>query len=387
MRKNRAHLKVCVCALLLLISLVASAVSTPARARSLPATGVPPFVAKLRPLLEAKMKLLHVPGAIFYVDLPGQGTWTAAMGTGDLASRVPMDVNSHMRIGSITKTLTATVILQLVDEGKLRLNDPMSRYFPEVPNGSHITIREVLDMTSGLFNYSEDADFVRAAFEHPFTVWNPRALLAIAFKHQPYFAPGQGYHYSNTNYILLGLLIEQITRLPAEKAFERRIFSPLGMDDTYLPPLSSAAIADPHPRGYLFETSNAPAPLDVTTWNPSWAWTAGSVISTLRDLEIWARALATGRLLSSATQRERLKFVPIPGGTWLGHFVGYGLGIADFGGLIGHNGDIPGFQSFMGYLPHEGATVVVLANLFQAPDGSPPADELEKVIQQQLQLF
>jgi len=347
----------------------------------------PPFAAKLRPLLEAKMKELRVPGAIIHIHYPAQGSWTTTMGTRNLATGAPMNVNSHMRIGSITKTFTATVILQLVDEGKLGLNDPVSKYFPEVPNGSNITIREVLNMTSGLFDYTEDEGLFKTVLAHPDKVWDPWELLTIAFQHPAYFAPGQSLHYSSTNYILLGLLIEQITHMPVEKVFQQRIFRPLGMHNTLLPPLSSAAIPNPHPIGYFFETSNAAAPLDVTSWNPSWGWTAGSAISTLHDLKIWAKALETGTLLSAATQKERLTWVKFPGATWIGHFYGYGLGIADFGGMIGHDGGLPGFQSFMGYLPQKQATIVVLTNLDPAPDGSEPADALEMVIQENLQLF
>lgn len=357
--------------------------SGPVQARA----GDPPFVAKLSPLLDAKMKELRVPGAIIYINYPGQGSWTSITGTSNLATKAPLDVNSHMRIGSITKTFVATVVLQLVEEGRLGLNDPVSTYIPEVPNGSNITLREVLNMTSGLFNYSEDQDFDTMLLAHPETVWNPWELLGIAFKHQPYFAPGKGLHYSNTNYILLGLLVEQITHMPVEKVLQQRIFGPLSMNNTSMPPLSSAAIPNPHSQGYLFETSNAPAPLDVTSWNPSWGWTAGSAISTLHDMKIWAKALATGTLLRAAIQKERLTWVTIIGGTWAGHVAGYGLGIADFGGVIGHNGSIPGYQSFAGYYPQKDITLVVLANLSQAANGAGPADELEKVIQVQLQLF
>src|SRR6266496_4545771 len=165
----------------------------------------------------------------------------------------------------------------LVDEGKLRLDDPVAKYLPQVPNGANITIRELLNMTSGLFNYSNDGGFNQT---DPSKVWDPKDLVTIAFRHQPYFAPGQGLHYTNTNYILLGMLIEQIPGMPVEKAFQQRIFTPLGMESSSFPPLASSAIPDPHPHGYvLAETlGRAGAPLDVTDFNASWAWTAGSVI-------------------------------------------------------------------------------------------------------------
>ena len=154
------------------------------------------------------MKKLWVPGAVVLLQDRSEGTWKAALGTGDLASGTPMRLDDHFRIASITKTFTATVILQLVNEGKLRLDDPVAKYEPEVPNGGNVTIRELLNMTSGLYSYDEDKGFNETNDAEPGKVLDPKELLAIAFQHQPYFAPGKGYHYSNTNYILLGLSIE-----------------------------------------------------------------------------------------------------------------------------------------------------------------------------------
>jgi D-alanyl-D-alanine carboxypeptidase len=346
---------------------------------------VPAFAAKLQPLLQAKMQQLRIPGAIIFVDDPGQGSWTTAMGIGNLASSEPMQVNNYMRIGSITKTFTATVILQLVDQHKLGPDDPVSTYQPEVPNGKNITIRELLNMTGGLYSYTDDEGFQQALLADPYKMWQPEELLAVAFKHPPYFAPGQGWHYVNTNYILLGLIMEQLTHLPAEQAFQRYIFRPLGLQQSSPPPLSSSAIPDPHAQGYMYGTdfTGQGPTLNVTDWTPSIGWTAGSMISTLHDLKIWARALATGRLLSAATQQERLSWVNL-GNHWLGKPFGYGLGVANFGGFVGHNGSIAGFQSWIGYMPQKGATIIVLVNLDEAPDGSSPADNLAKVIQQEL---
>lgn len=286
-----------------------------------------------------------------------------------------------------------------MDERKLGLDDPVAKYQPEVPNGSNITIRQLLNMTSGLYNYAEDQGFIATSGAEPEKVWQPKDLLAIAFKHPPYFAPGKDYHYSNTNYILLGLMIEQITGEPVAQVFQNRIFAPLGMTGTSLPPISSSAIPDPHPRGYMFGTlaenveralstpptpeqaakvnAEAGVPRDVTDINPSWAWTAGSANSTLRDLKIWAKALTTGTMLSPATQRERLTWIPM---TSAPNAPKYGLGIVDFDGFIGHNGGLQGFQSFMGYQPETGTTVIVLTNIPTAPDGTLPADALATII-------
>jgi D-alanyl-D-alanine carboxypeptidase len=374
-------------ALLLLVAcLVVStwAISLPAQAASTLSRREPPFAGKLRPLLLAKMQELSVPGAIVYVDDPGQGSWATGLGMGNLATRAPMQVTNSMRIGSFTKTFTATLILQLVDQGKLRLDDPVSTYQPQVPNGKYITIRELLNMTSGLFDYYDDKGFVQAHLTDPYKAWQPTELLAVAFKHPPYFAPGKGWHYDNTNYILLGLIMEQLTHLSAEQAFQHYLFEPLGMRQTSLPPLSSSAIPDPHAQGYSYGTDfTGQGPLlNVSDWNPSVAWTAGFAISTLHDLQIWAKALATGQLLSAATQQQRLSWVTL--GTWLGKPFRYGLGVVDYGGFLGHNGQIAGFQSWMGYQPEMRATIIVLTNLDTAADGSDPGDDLAKVIQQEL---
>src|SRR5438067_4741698 len=178
-------------ALLGCLLLSACAGSSPVQAGPTRGASKPPaFVAKLQPLLLAKMQQLRIPGAMIYVDDPGQGSWTTGLGIGNLASREPMQVNNSMRIGSITKTFTATVILQLVDAGKLRLDDPVSTYQPQVPNGKNITIRQLLNMTSGLFDYTDDEGYVQVTLTDPYKLWQPNELLSIAFKHPPYFAPG-----------------------------------------------------------------------------------------------------------------------------------------------------------------------------------------------------
>jgi D-alanyl-D-alanine carboxypeptidase len=218
------------------------------------------------------MQQLGIPGAIVFVDDPGQGAWTTAMGIGNLATREPMQVNNYMRVGSLAKTFTTTAILQLVDQHKLRLDDPVGTYLPEVPNGANITIRELLNMTSGLFTYDEDEGFAQASLADPYRVWRPNEPVAIAFKHPPDFAPGKGWHYSNTNAILLGMIVEQLTHHSLEEVFQRSIFGPLGMHQTSLPSRTSSAIPDPHAQGYMYGTDvTGTGPLlNVTEWNTSW---------------------------------------------------------------------------------------------------------------------
>ena len=224
--------------------------------------------------------------------------------------------------------MTGTVILQLVDEGKLRLDDPISKYRPDVPNGEHIPIDLLLRMRSGLYNYSLSVEMNQALDETPTLVWSPDELLAIAFRQPPNFPPGADYNYSNTNFILLGLVIEQLTGDTAEAAFQKRIFGPLGLTQTLLPVLASNAIPTPHPQGYQYGTNvstifssvlpaeqqaqaaaGALQPTDVTDENPSWGWTAGSGISTAGELAHYAQALVGGGLLSSEMQAQRLSSI------------------------------------------------------------------------------
>jgi D-alanyl-D-alanine carboxypeptidase len=319
---------------MLVASLALNACGSPTTARATAPTPTTSALGQqLQPQVEAQMKAMGVPGAVIFVQSARAGSWAASLGTSNLATHAPMNQAMHFRIGSITKTFVGTVILQLVDEGKLKLDDPISKYQPEVPNGKNITVREVLNMSSGLYNYSEDDSFENALNTELLgnnmdRVWKPQELLDIAFKHPPYFAPGKGLHYSNTNYILLGLMIEQLTGHPVEDEIQRRILTPLGMSNTSMPALTSSAIPNPYPRGYTFvmpvtQTGQAGStpkgnPLDVTMVNPSWGWTAGNMISTVHDLQIWANALATGKLLSAATQKERLRWLSLPGGDPIG---------------------------------------------------------------------
>jgi D-alanyl-D-alanine carboxypeptidase len=383
----RAHVLRSVAVLALAVPMLAAFVgSAPVAAQS-------SLAQTLQTAVTARMRELRVPGAVVLVQDPKLGTWTAAIGTSDLETQAPITADMHFRIGSITKTFTGTVILQLVDEGKLRLDDPIAKYQSSVPNGAHITIRQLLQMTSGLFNYTEDLAWNRALDADPGRVWSPQELIAIALAHPPYFAPGADFHYSNTNTVLLGLIIEQTTGNNVADEFARRIFAPLGMRDTTMPSPAMAAIPDPHPRGYLYGTNveslTAPvltgeaaaqanaaagAPADWTDMNPSWGWTAGGAISTARDMQIWAKALATGTLVSAAAQRERLTYVP----------PGYGLAIVQIGGYIGHNGSLPGFQSQALYNPATGSTIVILTNLQNSPANQGTADELAMLIIRQL---
>lgn len=338
-----------------------------------------------------------VPGAAVLLRTPA-GEIVATYGVRGIEDRTPVTIEDHIRVGSNTKTWTATAILQMVDEGKLALSDPVSKYRPDVPNGQNITIEQLLNMRSGLFNYSTTYALNRALDETPERVWTPDELLKLAFPIAPYSPPGKEFHYSNTNTVLLGLIAEQIDGKPLETILEDRIFKPLGMAETLLPARDSNAIPQPHPHGYMYTdnvmtmASNAIAadlqlaarngtllPNDFTDSNPSWGWAAGAGISTAGDLATFVEAMTTGKLLSPELQKLRMDS-PLPQSAADTGGALYGLGIAKFGPLYGHTGELPGFNTFMGSAPDEGVTLIVWTNLAPAPDGRDPATTIARAL-------
>ncbi|MDI2022222.1 serine hydrolase domain-containing protein [Paenarthrobacter nicotinovorans] len=344
----------------------------------------------LRADFERTAKEVLVPGAMVLLETP-EGTLTASYGTGTRGAERPVSMADHIRVGSVTKTWTTTVILQLVQEGKLALGDPVSKYRPDVPNGDGITLEQLLTMRSGLFNYTETLELNSAMDKEPRREWKPEELLALGFAHPPYFAPGQGFHYSNTNTVLLGLIAEKVAGKPLGDLFKERIFQPLGLKGTVFPDISSNSIPEPHPQGYFYgdnvltmtnpalpedmqkeAAAGTLAPNDVTDVNPSWAWAAGSGISTTTDLKILGEALVNGKLLDAGLQQQRLDSV-IPTNPENPDRASYGWGIAKFGKLYGHTGELPGFNTFMGSDPANGVTLVVWTNLAPAADGRDPA--------------
>src|SRR5215212_2454366 len=325
-------------------------------------TTLPPFPPEeqlaLNQIVATRLGGQMVPGAVAGVAIPGRGSWLSVQGIADLRNAAPIRGDDHFRIASVSKTFTATVILQLVDDGKLSLDDTLETYVPGIPNGSEITIRQVLQMTAGIFDYSLDEQVVADYDRDPTILITPEDVIAIVDRHGPDFAPGESLSYSDTNYFLLGLVIEQVTGTSAAQALQEYVFTPLGLAQTSLP--DTPVMPAPFARGYIATSATDDALRDVTLSNPLTAWTAGGIVSTLADLLVWAAALGAGTLLTPATQRERLRFEPIPGGSQLP--VSYGLGIMDVAGFVGHNGAIYGYSTCVPYATESRGSLVVLAN-------------------------
>src|SRR5882757_2460035 len=281
--------------------------------------------AALQTMVDTTAKELLIPGAVVLLRTP-QGDFTAASGTTQLNTKNPPRADTHFRIASNTKTMTAAVIMQLAQENKLGLDDPVSKYVPGVPNGSNITIAQLLEMRSGLYNYSNDPIISATIDTDPAKVWTPAELLAIAFAHPPNFPPGAAYEYNNTNYALLGLVAEKVDGKPLAQAMQDRLFGPLGLQHTLLPASTVSTIPDPFSHGYLYGSSSVALvgeppyspevqaaaragtllPKDYTGVNHSNVAAAGSVISTAYDLATWIKALVAGRVLDPAYQRRWL---------------------------------------------------------------------------------
>jgi D-alanyl-D-alanine carboxypeptidase len=351
----------------------------------------------LQNAVESTDKELLLPGAMVLLHTP-QGNYAFGYGATELGGTTPPRADTYFRIASNTKTMTAAVIVQLAQEGKLRFDDRVSKYVQGVPNGDDITISELLKMRSGLYNYTSEPELAESLDHDPTRVWTSEELLAIAFKHPPAFAPGKEYDYCNTNYVLLGLTAEKLEGKPLARIFQDRLFGPLGMKATLLPASTSNAIPEPYAHGYLYGSSSyaladAPYPADLisaakagtlkpnddTDQNPSYAFAAGGVISTAEDLATWMRALVGGKVLDAAYQRQWLDSPePQDPGAPEGQRYGYGISLITFGPnrVYFHGGEMPGYNSFMGYDPVNDVTLIIWASLTVSLDGQPTANIL-----------
>ncbi|WP_251020801.1 serine hydrolase [Streptomyces sp. ISL-98] len=276
-------------------------------------------------------------------------------GVADLKTEAKVPVDGQVRAGSNTKAFTAAVVLQLVGEGKVTLDAPIEEYLPNLVRGEgidgrNITVRQLLQHTSGLPDYVPFVGDLTGEDRHTYV--QPRALLDLGLSHRALFAPGTSWAYSNTNYILAGLLIEKVTGRPLAEQITHRVIQRIGLRHTYFPGVGDERIREAHPEGYFAAKHGAPLE-NITKMDPSWTWAAGQVISTPSDLNRFFTALFDSKLLKPAqlAQLRTTVKVPAAAGWWEG--ARYGLGVVSTplscGGLTwGHGGDIPGYQTRTG---------------------------------------
>ncbi|NTU81445.1 MAG: beta-lactamase family protein [Chloroflexales bacterium] len=360
------------CRALLPLLLAVLLATLPARsARAAPPPAFPPeLAAALDTTLEVARREVASPGALLYVALPGGGVYSGARGLADVAAGTPLAQGTRVRVASLTKPFVAVVALQLVQEGWLLLDHSVEHWLPGlVPGGERITVRQLLRHTSGLPDYLDDGILGRArrAPEH---VWSPQELVAEALRQRRLFAPGAPgrWAYSNTNYILLGLIIERVTGHPLDLELRQRIFEPLGLRGTALAPPS----ADPGDLAHGYVNGR-----DYTALNMSVAWAAGGITSTVEDLGVFARALLGGALLRPETLDAMLACEGT-GGAWGIADMAYGLGVMrrtlpPTAGLppevllaLGHTGALAGYRAALWHLPRGGVTVVAVFTRFEA---------------------
>lgn len=285
-------------------------------------------------------------------------SFVRTFGFAALATKTPLTTTDHFRIGSNTKTFVVAVLLQLVNEKKLRLDDPLSR-FPlgvKIPNAGNITVRELCDMRSGLFEAYDTPQFARLNMKVPAN-FDPRMLIAWAVQQQPYFPPNKGYHYSNTNYLLLGLIIEALTKDNVGDQIRKRLIEPFGLTQTSFP--QAQTMPAPWARGYTLDKGDNWE--DVSNTVPvAFAWSAGAMISDANDIRRWIKIFSTGEAAGRATYADLTNCIPFLGNT------SFGLGLTCSAGWYGYTGALPGYNTADYYSPSTGVTIVAWID-YQAP--------------------
>jgi D-alanyl-D-alanine carboxypeptidase len=346
-------------ALLICLAFAASAVAKPLSAADRE------FVDQT---VEAAMQEERLPGVS--VDITGpKGSYERAYGVADLKTGRPFSVDDHVRIASITKSFTAYAVLLAIQhgEGGLGLEDKVGEWIKGVPNGNRITVRDLLDMQSGIYDFTEDKQFGLEFERNPRMGFTLGDVLKIVNRHKPGFAPGAETSYCDTNYYLLGAILERATHMSAARAITKTVIEPLGLEHTSFP--STAKIPSPFAVGY-YAGPELKGPLkDYTEVNPSVAFTAGAMISTIGDLHRYGRQLANGALLSPSLRRQRFELGALPNKPGA-PAAGYGFGVLGIGDWIGHNGAIYGFSTVVLYDRKTGAEFVAAANLASNFSGS-----------------
>ena len=345
----------------------------------------PDVVAEIQAEMDALSAGELPSGMIVWIDAP-EYRFAGASGSANLTDATPMPPEGAFRIGSITKMFTAVVIMQLAEDGVLTLDDPLAQWLPQVaeqlPNGDQITLRHLLTHTSGLFNVVEHEAYYTDLFTEMVVDEETGSVTLDCVQRDPHdtlvryvygkdaqFAPGAQWRYSNTNYTLLGMVIEAAAEMPLAEAYRTRIYEPLGMTSTFLDCYEEPVIDVVH--GY---TSSGGALTDVTELHESVGWSAGGLVSTAADLVAFARGLFGGALFDDP---ETLAAMTTPA---LGS--SYGLGAMLQGDYVGHAGYIAGFRSVLKYAPESDTVVVMLYN----HDAADPEQSLADVVNPALSL-
>ena len=332
----------------------------------------PALAAELQQILDATVADGFIPGAVLAVQIPGHEPWSGASGLADRQRHLPMEPNTRVRIASISKIFTAVVVLQLVEEGRIALDAPMTTWLPDlVPNGDAITVHQLLNHTTGLYDFVEDRHFISRGYRDPDRIWDPRELVAYAAQFRPAFAPGtpDAWDYSSTNYVILGMIVEQVTGNSLGHEMHQRIFAPLHLESTFFVPEDT--VQGQMARGYSKNT-------DQTNISLSIVFATANIVSTASDVQRFAQALHRGELLRPATLDLMYTFVDGKGQYHMPDLA-YGYGImrhrlpvgpaadgrprpAAASTVVGHIGGFGGFRSAVWTAPESGITIALGLN-------------------------
>jgi D-alanyl-D-alanine carboxypeptidase len=355
------------------------------------ATGLNVLKKELQMKLDEWHKAGKFPGATLGVALANGESFGLAVGYSDRDAKIPMKATDRMLAGSVGKTFAAATALQLVKEGKIGLDDKVSKYlgkepwFDRLPNANDITVRQLMNHTSGLVRYEFKDEFTKYLTEHPMKVWTPEERLAYLLDEKPPFAAGKGWDYSDTNYIVLGMIIERVTGREFYAEADRRVIRKLKLKDT-IPqagPVMKGVI-----QGYAgpdnpFGGKDAMIDNGKFVINPQLEWTGGGYESTALDLARWAKLMYEGKAYDSSLLPQVLDGVSAP---MLGRETKYGLGViirkTQAGTSYGHSGFFPGYLTDMMYFPEQKIAIAIQVNTSVGKDlGKPLGRELVELFE------
>jgi D-alanyl-D-alanine carboxypeptidase len=348
---------------MLLISL---ALINGCRKKETPADPNQALIDKLKFCADSVINNTPVPGLVaLVVDYKRGINWLYAPGVSNKVTLAPMDANQTFRIASNTKTFTVTVLLQLVGEGKIALNDKLSKFLPEYPAADSMTLAMLCNMTSGLFDYFDDVRWSNSFKSTPLRVWAPSELSDMSFSHPLLFQPGTQFKYTNSNTIILGMVIEKVTGNTVETEITNRIIQSLQLVNTGINP-SGTALPGNHGRGYNFSEMDITG--DVTeSYDVSNSGAAGAAYTTPRELQQFVERLVKGGFLPDSLQYRRLN----KDFQTMSVIQSYGLGLSKLGTFYGHNGVVWGYTSSMWHSLDKQCTVIIYYNTCQVPQQWP----------------
>jgi D-alanyl-D-alanine carboxypeptidase len=350
---------------------------------------------ELKTALQSKLDEWHkaasFPGATLGVVFANGESFGLAVGFSDRETKTRMKPHDRMLAGSVGKTFAAATALQLIKEGKIGLDDKIEKYlgrepwFSRLPNANDITVRQLMNHTSGLVRYEFKDEFTKDLTANPQKTWKPAELLSYLLDEKPPFAAGQGWDYSDTNYIVLGMIIEKVTGREFYDEANRRLLKPLKLNDTIPqdgPKLKGLVQGYAGPNN-PFGGKDAMIQNGKFTINPQFEWTGGGYVSTAQDLARWAKMIYEGKAFSPALLPQVLEGVSAP---MLGRETKYGLGViirqTSAGTSYGHSGFFPGYITDMMYFPDQKVAVAVQVNTSVGRSlGKPPGRVLGEVME------